>query len=385
MSTELSTITKKEEAIIQRKGEKEYHLTFADVKKSICPNATDAEIVMFLGLCQAEQLDPRRKEIYLVKYGTDPAAMIIAIESYLKVAESRENYFGHEAGIILKKKDQAPEFRIGEILYDDERDALAGGWARVYLKDRPQHPVYSSVNLQEYQKFTKEGKLTHFWKSAPAAQIRKVALAHALKEAFPSRFAQTVTEGEYETTEDVIPEAFKNGEEENWKLFWAKQKEKGLNYESCLGILGIKKVHEDWLDKGKTLEDADNVITNYLNKTETPPTPETVVQATSATSTTDSDTMFDNLGSAKKQVDADWVKTTIFHLRQNGCQEVTGNKLAERWKEKYQVKESLEGMSVKQSLVLLLPQDSEDFCKWLQDLEDKYLGYKEIQDRKVMA
>jgi len=33
------------------------------------------------------------------------------------------------------------------------------------------------------------------------------------------------------------------------------------------------------------------------------------------------------------------VKTTIFHLRQNGCEEVTGNKLAERWKNKYGIKQ----------------------------------------------
>jgi hypothetical protein len=90
---------------------------------------------------------------------------------------------------------------------------------------------------------------------------------------------------------------------------------------------------------------------------------------------TESDIMFNSLVSAtfeKSKIDADWVKNTIFNLRQNGCEDVTGNKLADRWKTKYGVKESLEGLNFKQSLAMLLPPDAEDFCKWLQELEDKY-------------
>jgi phage recombination protein Bet len=380
MVTDLSVISKKEEAIIQRKGEKEYHLTFADVKKSICPNATDAEIVQFLGLCQAEQLDPRRKEIYLVKYGNDPAAMIIAIESYLKVAESRDNYFGHEAGIIIKKKDQAPEFRVGEIIYDDEKDSLAGGWARVYLKDRPQRPVYSSVNLQEYQKFTKEGKLTHFWKSAPAAQIRKVALAHALKEAFPSRFARTVVEGEYETVEDVIPEAFKNGEEENWKLFWAKQKEKGLNYDACLSILNISKVHEEWLDKGKTLEDADILITQYLNKPEVEPEviadhiPETGNMKAQEDTRTAAD-IFADWGTAPRiKVNPDEIIGMINDLRHKNVVEVSGPELKKRFLEVYHVQQMAldKCKNFSDTLDILADAHLQDYVNWLGELTKKY-------------
>lgn len=101
------------------------------------------------------------------------------------------------------------------------------------------------------------------------------------------------------------------------------------------------------------------------------PTPETHEPGPEQT---ESDIMFENLQSAtvKNTIDADWVKTTIFHLRQNGCEEVTGNKLAERWKNKYGIKATLEGMTIKQSLILLLRPDADDFCKWLQGLEEKY-------------
>jgi hypothetical protein len=106
---------------------------------------------------------------------------------------------------------------------------------------------------------------------------------------------------------------------------------------------------------------------------ETEPPPETQIEQPK-TPPSESELMFDQMESAssKTKVDADWVKTMIFNLRKNGCEEVTGNKLAERWKDKYHVKESLEGLSVKHSLLLLLSPDAEDFCKWLQELEDKY-------------
>jgi hypothetical protein len=88
-----------------------------------------------------------------------------------------------------------------------------------------------------------------------------------------------------------------------------------------------------------------------------------------------SDQMFDALVSAtatKSKVDPEWVKSTIYTLRQNGCEEVTGNKLSDRWISKYHITQVLQGMTIKQSLALLLPPDAEDFCNWLQDLEVKY-------------
>jgi len=255
-----------EKAVIRRGSQTAIEITYQDVKNKICPKATDAEIGMFLQMCQDEQLNPFTREIYLIKYkDTEPAQFVIAVESHLKVAENRVNYDGHEAGIVVRTQGKLTENRIGEIL--DKEETLLGGWAKVYLKDRPTRPVYCAVNLHEYQKYTGEGKLAGKWATAPAAQIRKVALVHALREAFPTRFANTKIDCEYHEipAEGEIPEAFKIGEEENWKLFWAKQKEKGLNYQSILTILGINKMHEDWLDKGKTLEEADIAATTYLN------------------------------------------------------------------------------------------------------------------------
>jgi len=108
------------------------------------------------------------------------------------------------------------------------------------------------------------------------------------------------------------------------------------------------------------------------------PPEKTTAPEIKTTTQTESDIMFDALLSASKKPfavtedTADWVKTTIYNLRKTDCHDVTGNKLAERWRDKYHVSQSLEGMTIKQSLIMLLPPDIEDFCKWLQELELKY-------------
>jgi len=64
-------------ALTQAEGR---HLTatFEDVRKYICPKASDAEIGLFLKTCSSEGLNPFAREIYLVKYAEDqPAAIVI--------------------------------------------------------------------------------------------------------------------------------------------------------------------------------------------------------------------------------------------------------------------------------------------------------------------
>jgi len=77
------TKQKEEKAIVQVGAEeRKITITFNDVKKYLCPKASDAEIGLFLKICQAEGLNPFAREVYLVKYKEDqPAAIIIATET----------------------------------------------------------------------------------------------------------------------------------------------------------------------------------------------------------------------------------------------------------------------------------------------------------------
>lgn len=239
-------------------------ITFDDVKQYLCPRANDAEIGLFLKVCRSQNLDPFAREICLVKYDDDePAAIIIAIESFEKAAENCPEFKGYEAGIVLRQKSGQLEFREGALFTDYEKDQLVGGWAKVYRKDRDK-PVYAAVNLSEYRKFTPSGQPTRFWQQMPATMIRNVALRHALKEAFPNRFAGLYATAEFEVREGELPGAYKKNGEPYWKKWWARQKEKGLNDEDVHNILGVTSLKQDWLDAGKTFEEAEDIISKAL-------------------------------------------------------------------------------------------------------------------------
>jgi phage recombination protein Bet len=247
-----------EKAIIQVGAEeRKVTITFNDVKKYLCPKASDAEIGLFLKTCQAEGLNPFAREVYLVKYADDqPAAIIIATEAFVKAAETCPEYDGAEAGIILKDTAGKLEFREGSFLLDEEEKNLVGGWAKVYRKDR-QRPVYAAINIKECMKYTRSGKPTRFWEEMPATMVRKVALSRALREAFPNRFGGTLTTAEFEEIpEGQLPPAYtKPNGEQNWSKFWAKVKsELGLTTGQARELLQVDSIKEELIDAGWTME-----------------------------------------------------------------------------------------------------------------------------------
>ncbi|MFH1788039.1 MAG: recombinase RecT, partial [Candidatus Altiarchaeota archaeon] len=78
----------KDLVIIDQNGQ-ESIIPVEEVKKYIAPTATDAELWLFMGLAQAHGLNPLKREIHFVKYGTGEGAkanIIIGYEVYLKRA-----------------------------------------------------------------------------------------------------------------------------------------------------------------------------------------------------------------------------------------------------------------------------------------------------------
>ena len=137
---------------------------------------TDAEVNMFLSLCKFNKLNPFLKEVYLIKYGSSPATMVVGKEVLLKRAMRSPKYEGMQAGIITVDTKGNINEREGTFVLDNE--TLVGGWAKVFVKGYTA-PIYASVSVKEYS----TGQSN--WKSKPATMIRKVALAQALREAFP--------------------------------------------------------------------------------------------------------------------------------------------------------------------------------------------------------
>jgi len=246
------------QAVVIKSEQREITISFNDVKRYLCPLASDAEIGLFLKVCASENLNPFRKDCYLVKYSKDqPASIIIATEVFLRSAENSPDFNGYEAGIILSPIDpkDKPEFREGAFLMDGEEKRLVGGWARVYRKDRAR-AFYSAINIKECIKYTKYGKPTRFWEEMPATMVRKVALSRVLREAFSNRYSGTYTTAEIEPPpEGELPPALEKNGKPDWKKFWARVKsELGLTTEEARHLLEVNSIKKELIDAGWTME-----------------------------------------------------------------------------------------------------------------------------------
>lgn len=141
---------------------------------------TDQEVTMFLSLCKFQHLNPFLREAYLIKYGTSPATTVVGKDVLLKRAMRSEKFDGLSAGVIVINNDGKLEEREGTFVLENE--TLVGGWAKVQIKGYAV-PFYTSVSMKEYS----TGKSN--WLTKPATMIRKVAVAQALREAFPEEMS----------------------------------------------------------------------------------------------------------------------------------------------------------------------------------------------------
>lgn len=159
------------------------NLSMGLIKDYLCPgqNISDAEAYMFLSLCQYQRLNPFVREAYCVKYGSNPATMIVGKETYTKRAAAHPKFRGMKAGVVVLKPDGSLENRVGELVLPNEE--LVGGWADVFV-DGYLEPVSAVVSINERMQ-KKDGKPMSKWATSPGLMIRKCALVAALREAFP--------------------------------------------------------------------------------------------------------------------------------------------------------------------------------------------------------
>lgn len=165
---------------------REVVLTREDIINTISsnPRITDKEIKLFIELAKAQKLNPFTKEIFITKYGDYPATFIVGKDVFTKRAQANPLFKGMQAGIIVQRGN-AIDQREGSAMYGDEM--LLGGWCKVYVQGYDV-PIYDSVSFNEYAARKADGSLNSMWASKPATMIRKVAIVHALREAFPSDF-----------------------------------------------------------------------------------------------------------------------------------------------------------------------------------------------------
>lgn len=143
---------------------------------------SNAEAVNFMQLCRYNGLNPFRQEAYLVKFGNEPAQMIVSKEAYMRKAEENPEFKGFKAGVIVQRGEEVVEL---EGAFKLPKDILLGGWCTVYFKT-DKEPFTVKVDINEYLQRKKGGEVNSMWSNKGMTMIRKVAIAQALREAFPN-------------------------------------------------------------------------------------------------------------------------------------------------------------------------------------------------------
>jgi phage recombination protein Bet len=172
---------------------KEVNLSVNFVRTHLCKPTkkghwpSDEIVRQYIAVCAHRRLNPFVGDCWLLGYDSEKYgpqfSIVVAVQSLFKRAEIAKDAEGHplfdgiESGVIVVNDDHELVERQGDFMRNDE--VLAGGWAKVYRKDRSR-PFYQALNLSVYEKDTPQ------WKSDPSGMIVKCAEAGALRQSFPS-------------------------------------------------------------------------------------------------------------------------------------------------------------------------------------------------------
>lgn len=169
------------------------------IKRTICKDATNDELELFIQVCNRTQLDPFSRQVYAVKrwdskLGREAMGIQVSIDGFRLVAQRSGEYAGqvgpHWCGedgvwcdVWLKK----------EVPYA----AKVGVMRRGFLE-----PIYSVAKWSSYAVYYKD-KLSTMWSKFPDLMLAKVAEALSLRRAFPQELSGLYSEEEMSQSENV--------------------------------------------------------------------------------------------------------------------------------------------------------------------------------------
>lgn len=151
------------------------------LKKTVCKNATDDELQLFIHVCKRTGLDPFMKQIYAVKRGgKDGTTMTIqtSIDGLRLIADRSGNY----------APGREPSFT-----YDEDKRLVS---ATSYLKKRTSDGTWHEVSATAFYTEYKPKFNNNFWDGMPHIMLAKCAEALALRKAFPAEMSAIYTEDE---------------------------------------------------------------------------------------------------------------------------------------------------------------------------------------------
>ena len=141
------------------------------------------EFKFFTELCKVRKLNPFLKEAYCIKFGSNPAQIVVGKDAVLKRAVLNPSFDGIESGVIVQNQQTGELIERPGTFYMKETEKLVGGWAKVYRKDW-KYPTYCSVSFDEVAQRKSSGALNMNWANKGATMVEKVAKVRALRETF---------------------------------------------------------------------------------------------------------------------------------------------------------------------------------------------------------
>lgn len=163
------------------------------LKNTICPpNTTDAELKVFMAVCERKKLDPFQRQIYLTKrwdknQNKEVMTILTSIDGFRAVAARSGEYAGCDDVVfdseLLPKKATVTVYRIVKGV---------------------RFPWTASARWDQFCPDTP--KKDFMWRKMPHVMLGKVAEAHALRKAFPEDLSDLYTDDEMAQAEkDVKP------------------------------------------------------------------------------------------------------------------------------------------------------------------------------------
>lgn len=136
------------------------------VKQNITEKLTMGEFQQFLSLAYSLQLNPLKREIYAVKYGSKFNILV-----------------GYQ--VYLTKTAQLGKLENYNIeIQDDAQGLPEKGTITIKRTDQSQ-PVKIDYKFKEWAMYDRTGKLQSLWATKPTFMFRKTILATAFREVFP--------------------------------------------------------------------------------------------------------------------------------------------------------------------------------------------------------
>ena len=173
------------------------------IKRTICKDATDDELKLFLSVCNKKQLDPFTKQIYAVKrWDTSQRRYTMTFQTSIDGLRLTAERSGHYAG------------QLGPYWCDGE-----GNWSDIWLyqeqpfaskiavlRDDFKEPLWQTARYDSFVQVKKDGSPNQFWSKMGEHQIAKVAEALAIRRAFPQETSGLYIPEEMPETEDIEAE-----------------------------------------------------------------------------------------------------------------------------------------------------------------------------------